>query len=70
MAMTSVLMLKWIYRPDTSRPPGLCQRHFHQCENAVDKALDYTCISKLAKSINVPFKTPTPGEIAPLVIKH
>ncbi|NIG62947.1 MAG: DUF1454 family protein [Serratia symbiotica] len=29
---------------------------------------DYTCISKRAKSINVPFKTPTPDEIAHLVI--
>ncbi|NIG62896.1 MAG: hypothetical protein G5663_06430 [Serratia symbiotica] len=31
---------------------------------------DYTCISKRVKSVNVPFKPPTPGEIAHLVIKH
>lgn len=29
---------------------------------------DYSCISRRAKSINIPFKTPTRGEIAHLVI--
>lgn len=29
---------------------------------------DYSCVSRRAKSVNIPFKTPTRGEIAHLVI--
>jgi len=29
---------------------------------------DYSCVSRRAKSVNIPFKTPTRGEIADLVI--
>ncbi|NIG62647.1 MAG: hypothetical protein G5663_04520 [Serratia symbiotica] len=37
MAMTSVLMLKRIYRPDTSRSIGLRRLHFYTDKSAVEQ---------------------------------
>ncbi|NIG62093.1 MAG: hypothetical protein G5663_00275 [Serratia symbiotica] len=69
MAMTSVLMQKWIC--------GLTLRSLQIFVDSISTLIkvslncqDYTCISKRAKFVNVPFKTPTPGKISHLVIKH
>ncbi len=67
MAITSVLMLKRIF--------GLTLRALQGFVDSIVTLIkvplncpDDTCISKRAKSGHVPFKTPTPGEIAHLVI--
>ncbi|NIG62358.1 MAG: hypothetical protein G5663_02410 [Serratia symbiotica] len=66
MAVTSVLMLKRIFR--------LTLRALHSFVDSIfpliKVSLNYqdTSISKRVKSVNIPFKTPTPGEIAYLFI--
>ncbi len=67
MAITSVLMLKRIF--------GLILRALQRFVDSIVTLIkvplncpDDTCISKRAKSGHVPFKTPTPGKIAHLVI--
>ncbi|NIG62944.1 MAG: hypothetical protein G5663_06900 [Serratia symbiotica] len=69
MSMTCVLMLKRIF--------GLTLRTLQGFIDSIVILIkvplnypNYTCISKLAKSVNVPVKTPMPGEIAQLVLKH
>ncbi len=67
MAITSVLMLKRIF--------GLTLRALQGFVDSIVTLIkvplncpDNTCISKRAKSGHIPFKTPTPGEIAHLFI--
>ncbi|NIG62633.1 MAG: transposase [Serratia symbiotica] len=69
MAMTSVLMLKWIFGLTLRALQGFINSIFILMKVPLN-CLDYTCISKRVQSVNVPFKTPTPGEIAHLATKH
>lgn len=67
MAMTTVLMLKRIFGLTLRALQGFIDSIFTLMKVPLD-CPDYTCISKRAKSVNVPFKTTTRGEIAHLVI--
>ncbi|NIG62852.1 MAG: hypothetical protein G5663_06100 [Serratia symbiotica] len=69
MAMIRVLMLKRIFGLTLRALQGFVDSIFTLIKVPL-KYLDYTCISKQAQSVNLPFKTPTPGLIAHLVIKH
>ncbi|NIG62806.1 MAG: hypothetical protein G5663_05765 [Serratia symbiotica] len=69
MAMTSVLMIKRICGLTLRALQGFVDSIFTLMKVPLN-CQEYTCISKRAKSVNVPFKTPTPDEIAHLVIKH
>ncbi len=67
MAITSVLMLKRIFGLTLRALQGFIDSIVTLIKVALN-CPDDTCISKRAKSGHVPFKTPTPGEIAHLVI--
>ncbi len=67
MAITSVLMLKRIFGLTLRAIQGFIDSIVTLIKVALN-CPDDTCISKRAKSGHVPFKTPTPGEIAHLVI--
>ncbi|NIG62339.1 MAG: hypothetical protein G5663_02250 [Serratia symbiotica] len=69
MAMPSVLMLKRIFSLILRAIQGFVDSIFILMKVPLNYQ-DYTCINKRAKSVNVPFKNPTPGEIAHLVIKY
>ncbi|NIG62233.1 MAG: hypothetical protein G5663_01440 [Serratia symbiotica] len=69
MSVISVLMLKRIFCLTLRTIQGLLDGTFTLMK-VPSNCQDYTCISKRAKSVNVPFKIQTPGEFAHLVIKH
>jgi hypothetical protein len=67
MAITTVLMLKRVFGLTLRAIQGFVDSIFALMKVPLN-CPDYTCISKRAKSVNIPFKTPTRGEIAHLVI--
>ena len=67
LAITTVLVIKRLFRLPLRAAQGFIDSIF-SLMNVPLRCLDYTCVSKRAKSVNVSVKTPTRGEIAHLVI--
>ncbi|MDK4774760.1 IS5 family transposase, partial [Serratia nevei] len=67
LAITTVLVIKRVFRFTLRAAQGFIDSIF-TLMNVPLRCLDYTSVSKRAKSVNVSFKTFTRGEIAHLVI--
>jgi hypothetical protein len=67
LTISTVLMLKRVFRLTPRAAQGFIDSIFTLMKLPL-RCPDYSCVSRRAKSINIPFKTPTRGEIAHLVI--
>jgi hypothetical protein len=66
-AISTVLMLKSVFRLTLRAAQGFIDSIFTLMKLPL-RCLDYSCVSRRAKSVNIPFKTPTRDKIAHLVI--
>ncbi|CAI1844810.1 Uncharacterised protein [Serratia proteamaculans] len=62
-------MLKRVFRLTLRAAQGFIDSIFTLMKLLL-RCPDYSCVSRRAKSVNIPFKTPTRGEIAHLVIDY
>lgn len=67
LAISTVLMLKRVFCLTLRAAQGFIDSIFTLMKLPL-RCPDYSCVSRRAKSVNIPFKTPTRGEIAHLVI--
>jgi len=67
LAISTVLMLKRVFRLTLRAAQGFIDSIFTLMKLPL-RCPDYSCVSRRARSVNIPFKTPTRGEIAHLVI--
>ena len=67
LAISTVLMLKRIFRLTLRAAQGFIDSIFTLMKLPL-RCPDYSCVSRRAKSVSIPFKSPTRGEIAHLVI--
>lgn len=67
LAISTVLILKRVFRLTLRAAQGFIDSIFTLMKLPL-RCPDYSCVSRRAKSVNFPFKNPTRGEIAHLVI--
>ncbi|POD90721.1 IS5 family transposase [Pectobacterium odoriferum] len=67
LAISTVLMLKRVFRLTLRATQGFIDSIF-TLMNIPLRCPDYSCVSRRAKSVTIPFKNPTRGEITHLVI--
>ena len=67
LAISTVLMLKRIFRLMLRAVQGFIDSIFILMKLPL-RCPDYSCVSRRAKSVSIPFKSPARGEIAHLVI--
>lgn len=67
LAISTVLILKRVFSFMLRAEQGFIDSIFTLMKLPL-RCPDYSCVSRRAKSVNIPFKTPTRGEIAHLVI--
>lgn len=67
LAISTVLMLKRVFSFMLRAAQGFIDSIFTLMKLPL-RCPDYSCVSRRAKSVNIPFKTPTRGEIAHLAI--
>lgn len=67
LAISTVLMLKRVFRLTLRAVQGFIDSIFILMKLPL-RCPDYSCVSRRAKSVSIPFKSPTRGEIAHLVI--
>jgi len=67
LAISAVLMLKRVFRLTLRAAQGFIDSIFTLMKLPL-RCPDYACVSRRAKSVSIPFKSPTRGKIAHLVI--
>lgn len=67
LAISTVLMLKRVFRLTLRAAQGFIDFMFTLMKLPL-RCPDYSCVRRRAKSVSIPFKNPTRGEIAHLVI--
>lgn len=69
LAISTVLMLKRVFHPTLRAAQGFIDSIFTLMKLSLP-CPDYSCVSRRAKSVCIPFKNTTRGEIAHLVIDY